>query len=502
MKTRSFTLSISIMAFICLFFCSSAISKETRKNVSPSDLYKAMMKKTTKTVGRYATFLGRHDDDLSLLKKRAENNTFRTDTLIRYSVYGGSEKTVNTFDNDGRLLTSYTKVWIIDKWASENVITNVYDADGNLLTVTNQLYRSNTWINYRMLTHTYDGTGNCLNTLGQQWDGTAWANYGQSDYTYDINGNMLTELFQEWDGTAWLNNTFSTYTYDASGNVLTMLDQYWDGSAWSDNILDSWTYDGAGHMLTYLSQQWDGTVWFNNYLRTYTYDGNGNVISVLEQNWDGAAWINVALFTLTYNANNLPLSLLYSESYDGVTWSDMSRSEWTYNASGNPLTFKTSISDWVTGELQNYTLTEYTYEDGIITADGFTWTGTSWTIGDAYFPVTVNENGIETEFFNGGPSVRAVVHYSSALIGITVPEGDQSGYFTIYPNPADDYLTVIPASPDVKTGKVQMFDPSGKEQQIALINNRIDLGKMQKGVYFIRITTLDGQTLVRKIVKQ
>ena len=502
MRTQKFTLGIAIMAIICLIFNDYAISQNVRKNLTGKDLLQTTMKSAQNAPGHFDNFLGRIGDDRPLLKNSAENAAYRSDTLLRYSIFGGNEKIVSAYDNDGKLLSTLDQVWIIDKWADYNVITNVYDANGNLLTETSQNYQSNDWVNYRMLTHTYDVAGNRINTLGQEWDGSDWINWGQSDYTYDGNGNMLTELFQQWDGAAWMYTALDTYTYDGAGNRLTMLDKYWDGMEWFDNILDTWTYDGTGHMLTYLDQYWNGEAWENSSLETRTYDGNGNNLTILMQGWDGSGWMNWALITRTFDANNNLISAVVAESYDGVTWTEYSKNDWTYDATGNMLTFTVSLTNWDTGEWEYYTNTEYSYQEGIITSDAYTWTGTGWTIGDAYFLVTYNNNGDVTEFFNGGPAVQVKVYYSSFNVGIKDPEDVPSGHFTIYPNPANYYLTILTDDPDVKIEQLQIIDLSGKEQQITLTYNQVDISKLQDGTYLVKLTASDGQTEIKKIVKQ
>jgi len=502
MKTKKITLRILIMAFICLIFTGSAISQEVRKHLTSSDLLQTTMKSAQKAPAHFATFLGRPGADRSLLKNGAENAAYFADTLIRYSIFGGSEKTVSSFNNEGQLLSTLNQVWIINYWADYSMITNVYDASGNLLTVTSQNYQSNAWVNYRMVTHTYDAAGNCLNTLGQEWDGSGWMNWGQSDYTYDGNGNVLTELFQEWDGAAWMYSSFDTYTYDGAGNQLTMLNKYWDGMAWSDNSLSTWTYDAAGHMLTYLDQMWDGMDWMNNFLQTQTFDGNGNWLTALEQGWNGEAWMNYFRATFSYDENNNRILAVFEECYDGMTWSNSGKNEWTYDATGNMLTFIQSSVDWNTGDWIYYMKSEYAYQAGMITTDGYTWTGTGWTIGDVYLMVDYKENGIATEFFNGGPAVQIKVYYSSFNVGIKDPENSQSGHFTIYPNPANNSITIIPADPAMKIDKLQLFDLAGKEHKITLAGNQVDISKLQNGTYFVKLTTSDGKTEVEKIVKQ
>jgi hypothetical protein len=116
--------------------------------------------------------------------------------------------------------------------------------------------------------------------------------------------------------------------------------------------------------------------------------------------------------------------------------------------------------------------------------------------------VDYKDNDIVTEFFNGGPAVRIKVYYSDYTTQINDPIGDQPGNFTIYPNPADKSLTIVPANPEIEIEQLQIVDLSGKEQQAIFTDNQVDISKLQNGCYLLKLTTSDGQTETKKIVKQ
>ena len=116
--------------------------------------------------------------------------------------------------------------------------------------------------------------------------------------------------------------------------------------------------------------------------------------------------------------------------------------------------------------------------------------------------VDYKENGIATEFFNGGPAVQIKVYYSSANVGINDPAENQTGQFTIYPNPANNSLTIVPADPAVRIEQIQLIDLSGKEQPLFMNNNQVDISKLQDGLYLLKLTTSDGLTEIKKIVKE
>lgn len=500
MKTKKITLGISIMALFCLVFNNSAMSQEVNKNLSESILRATPAKCQQKASGHFATFPGQSDNGQPLSKKSANSVNYHADTVFRYSINNGSERTVTLYDNHGNPLTTLKQIWIINKWVNNRLTTNTFDGNDNMLTETAQFWESNNWVNDKMIVHTYDGAGNCLNTLGKEWDGINWENWGQSDYTYDGSGNMLTEIFREWDGSDWVNSTLDSCTYNGTGNCLTAKNLQWDGMGWMYNMLEISTYDGNGKILTDWFQFWDGMMWSDMFRVTFTNNGDGNRTSSLEEFWDGMMWMNSYKDTLMYDANGNYIAYINYNCYDGMTWEEYSRGDFTYNSDGNMLTRINQM--WNMGGWENYVKVEYTYPAGLITADAYTWTGTAWTSGDEYFSVMYNDAGTKIMFYTGeSPAVQVLVYYSSVTSGIDDQDGNLSELVTIYPNPATDHLFLNPANPAVKIEKLQILDLSGKEQHIISSHNRVDLGNLQHGLYFLRITLPDGQVLIKKIVK-
>lgn len=81
----------------------------------------------------------------------------------------------------------------------------------------------------------------------------------------------------------------------------------------------------------------------------------------------------------------------------------------------------------------------------------------------------------------------------------TIVTFDQS--VQIYPNPAESIVNIKATSPIVK---IELYDMFGKQIQTYLDNNMqiaIDISKVVSGIYFLKITTSNGQK-VEKIIKK
>jgi len=79
--------------------------------------------------------------------------------------------------------------------------------------------------------------------------------------------------------------------------------------------------------------------------------------------------------------------------------------------------------------------------------------------------------------------------------------------FKIYPNPATEIVTIdLPANWQENNLKFEIFSLSGQvlnNMQTTIYKEtvRLDLGKLPKGIYFVKLSC-EGETGLRKIVKQ
>ena len=71
----------------------------------------------------------------------------------------------------------------------------------------------------------------------------------------------------------------------------------------------------------------------------------------------------------------------------------------------------------------------------------------------------------------------------------------------LYPNPANDKITI---ESELPIGKVVVIDISGKTMYIQNFKNHtttIDVSNLSKGMYYVRITSDQGEIKIHKIVK-
>lgn len=92
-------------------------------------------------------------------------------------------------------------------------------------------------------------------------------------------------------------------------------------------------------------------------------------------------------------------------------------------------------------------------------------------------------------------NVYKIDSVSTNTIGISNPAWNNC---KVFPNPANHYLTIDSQTP---IATAEIFDISGKLLLSALLhNNQLDISQLASGLYFIKLSTLEG-SVVRKFIK-
>jgi hypothetical protein len=259
---------------------------------------------------------------------------------------------------------------------------------------------------------------------------------------------MTSAIYSNWNSSinAWIYSYKYEYTYDANNNLTSEIYSWWDTgiNAWRYNYRYEYTYDANNNLTSEIYSNWDAGInaWIFNYKYEYTYDANNNMTSEIYSWWDTGinAWIFNFKYGYTYNLE--------------VNVSEIIAPEWYY--------------DYVYPSIYNELLTEIYYS----------WDGTDFTI-----------NSKET-------------FYYSDIVGIN--EIIDNSIFTIYPNPANDYIMINVGLSNMN--EIQIFNVYGQcvmsvDTQNNISEYRLDISNLPAGMYFIRITN-DKNNIAKRFVKQ
>ena len=95
-------------------------------------------------------------------------------------------------------------------------------------------------------------------------------------------------------------------------------------------------------------------------------------------------------------------------------------------------------------------------------------------------------------------------HPKSTKPGENVPVYSSKKAFTVYPNPVQDRLNVNLTGYE-GASDIRVFDVNGRmvtSQRTAQINSTLDISKLTKGIYLVKVFTAGGDVLNAKVVKQ
>lgn len=340
-----------------------------------------------------------------------------------------------------------------------------------------ETWKSETWEKVSQTLYTYDSNTYLIRDFTQNWD-AAWKDAFKTDYTNNPDGTVQQSISQSWSATAvaWENIQRSTYTYTAAKKVLTLESEIWTDPEWMLFIKETNTYDGSDYLINSLVQNYDFiSPWKNSYQIIYTNNPNGTVSQDFTQNWNISIWDDDYRTTYTYNGTKVILSV--TEIWTGTIWENSSKETYDYDGSGYLV--KALSEKWVSGNWKNDSQALISnYGDGSayqITSEDWDDTGLVW-------------NKISRITFN----------YTSLAVKEQVFEKS----FAIYPNPAQDRITIKTNDTNLSL-KYLVTDSTGRQFLNGTITDReteINIDQLATGVYFVQMGKDKNQTI--KMVKK
>jgi len=433
-----------------------------------------------------------------------------------------------------------------------------YDDDQNWTYWEKQTWNSDSvkWISNIRFIYSYQ-EGNMTNFLRQEWYSSYWINTDSSAYSYNPYGNLTEEIQYQWvaiDST-WKERTVISYSYNQNQQVNEKLYRSWDGDSLRNQTRYIYQYTELDEVSEIVGNNWDNTDW-NPYVRyLFDYDEYGALIREVDQAWSSgdAAWFNEYKFEYYYTYITEPLEAYISDSTniscygysDGtanvtitggmppytILWNDP-------QSTTNPTVYDLSADQYYTvmvtdanlntvsdsvmlsqppeiitgpiyGEVnvnQNDTVTYWVESD---TSSFYSWSVMHGEIlstqeGDTIVVVWTQPGQGKVSVFetttNGceGDTVHVSVSISPTSI-----EKPRFGHLKIYPNPANQWITVQLATQEFNPWDLEILDMTGKTirsfRSITKNKFQVSLDNLSQGIYFFRITNSSGVE-IRKVV--
>ena len=91
-----------------------------------------------------------------------------------------------------------------------------------------------------------------------------------------------------------------------------------------------------------------------------------------------------------------------------------------------------------------------------------------------------------------------VIIIKDSTLGLT--ESEEKNNISIYPNPTSDFLYI---KSDIEVKEIQISDLNGRIiNNLENQDNKINLASLQTGIYFVKISDVNGKILTKKIIKR
>jgi len=275
--------------------------------------------------------------------------------------------------------------------------------------------------------------------------------------------------------------------HDANNNLILQAYYYWDSGIndWIGGDKDKWTYDANNNQTSYEHYTWDINIndWVGISKYEYSYDTNNNRILNVSYTWDSSIndWVGSNKQEDTYDANsNLTLHIYYDWDSGINDWIGHYKEEYTYDTNNNQTLYAyynwdSSINDWIGNFKSVYT---YDINSNLTVNAYYEWNN------------TINDWLLRTKCY---------YNYDTYLIEIA--ELNQNS-FNLFPNPTKD--KVIIESEKVKIESIEILSLTGKTVKQLIINKEqttIYLGNLAKGVYFVKVFTVNGVSTQKLILE-
>lgn len=312
----------------------------------------------------------------------------------------------------------------------------------------------------------YNEQGKVSEISGYQWLNNVWKNVYRVYYTYDVQGNMLQRTNYNSLGTEiFTQGGVYDYTYDDQNRP-------------------------TGHTL-YL-----GDYEILCETAEYFYNAEGNrIMDILMTGFD--TMDSTTKIYYYYNAQGRLSSMVYY-SYNGFGWDESTTELFEYDAAGNCIDHSKKNED---GEYFDRKLYEY----GTVPSS------------EVSMPYYIPEQATPEAFDDA--NMRLLEHwytwddnfvlqyvcnyaylYNGILMGVN-SQGERQ--VQVGPNPTSGYCTL--QNEDEMIQEVSLYDSFGRLMRVVNVNDftcYIDLTKEMSGLYLLKVSFLNGQSVVKKVVKE
>jgi hypothetical protein len=301
-----------------------------------------------------------------------------------------------------------------------------------------------------------------------------------------------------------------TQVYDEKGNVLLSKFEWVEG-VWIQTSRTDFERTNDGYWL-YTSQRFLNNQWENLYRDKFKYDVSDRLIYSSSEIWERETerWNLAYEAKSKYYAENLLSEIEYYSKEQNQAIGQRWRA--TYDDASKLKFTETFVCYDLDCEQAKYSPTYKAYYENKSNSDHFSsyyYTNDQWVRFDSVANSYNTDNEIQEAFsrsYDGNfpEQISSQLKYKFNYgIFVITETGKEEIYSTPYPNPVKSLLYV-----NTSEDEVLVTDATGREfknRHVLVSQNgtsAIDLSDLSPGMYFIKVSDVEGKTRIHKIVKQ
>ncbi len=354
-------------------------------------------------------------------------------------------------------------------------------------------YSGSTWQNNNEIEYNYDTSGNLTEEIEFFWETTSsqWEAANKISYSYNTNNKVEVALSEEFDfnSNSFIESSRTNYTYNTDGDLIQFLEQDWSGTDWENSYKTDLTYTN-NQVSGGLSYEWDGNNWNEEQNVTINYNGNETFNSFVSDDWNGTDWVTDGRVLASYDASD-NMILQERQFWSGSDWITESKVEYMYDTNGNIISEKDYDLDNGTFVI-NYEETATFDSNDLMSNYTHPFKDKS---GIDYLIDPMNVvNKILTLSSTFGE--RTTYNYEEATAGI---KDFGSIVFSVYPNPVSSYVNVDDSTFSLKN--ITIFNLLG-QKLLSTTENKLNIENLKDGAYLLKMETISGEIMTKRILKK
>lgn len=388
---------------------------------------------------------------------------------------------------------------------------------------------NNQWEDVTKTLYTYNNSGQMETTTDVELP--ANLNQAKYEYIYNSDGLITAVIFYGWENNAWAKSM--KFVLGADNNLEIY---YWTNGAWLLKQGIRTTHTTSNGRITESVTEYYSIIppatqgWEQSDKITYGYTGSDSrPSSSITYEKQGATWVEMERRTdIQYVGSTTEVSSYFLEEFTPELGSwDKYKIEYQYSQDAAQQTRTTKET---TSTVEGSTVTPYlrettteltsneiyvsepivgslleTYDEGTSS-----WMRSTETKAN----VTRNSTGEITQIVlqeysdvaNGFVNKDRFVYTDFATITVASAQDDVLALATdVYPNPVQDKLNVLVDASKVRNASLTVYNLTG--QKVLELHNlhtftTVDMGKLPRGVYMVRLTDTNSASVARRVVKQ